>query len=100
MYVGEAVVWLGWELFYGRVAVCAAGTTIVRWEEGRLLARLRRRIPGLPWRQCRAGWALLNTRRDAVSEGKHRSCWPLTLRVRSASIQLVEQLFCNQVVCC
>jgi protein-S-isoprenylcysteine O-methyltransferase Ste14 len=46
MYVGEAVVWLGWALFYGRAAVwaglvivCAAGTAIVRWEEGRLLER-------------------------------------------------------------
>ncbi len=46
MYAGEAVVWLGWALFYGRAAVwaglvivCAAGTPIVRWEEGRLLER-------------------------------------------------------------
>jgi hypothetical protein len=44
MYAGEAVVWLGWALFYGRPAVwaglaieCAAFTGIVRWEEQRLL---------------------------------------------------------------
>jgi hypothetical protein len=99
MYVREAVVWLGWALFYGRAAICAAGTTIVRWEDGAAPGTLRRRIPGPTWRQCRAGWALLNTRRDAVSEGKHRSCWPpLTRRVGSASIQPVEQLFCKQVV--
>ncbi len=46
MYVGEAVIWLGWALFYGRAAVwaglvilCAAGSTIVRWEERWLLER-------------------------------------------------------------
>jgi len=46
MYAGEAVVWLGWALFYGRPAVwtglaieCAAFAGIVRWEEQRLLGR-------------------------------------------------------------
>jgi protein-S-isoprenylcysteine O-methyltransferase Ste14 len=39
MYVGKAVVWLGWAVLHGRAAVCAAGTTMVRWEEGRLLER-------------------------------------------------------------
>jgi len=48
MYVGEAVVWLGWEIFYSRAAVCAAGTTIVRWEEGRLLKRFGDEYRGLP----------------------------------------------------
>jgi hypothetical protein len=42
----EAVVWLGWALFYGRRPVwaalaigCAAFAAIVRWEEQRLLGR-------------------------------------------------------------
>ncbi len=46
MYAGEAVVWLGRALFYGRPAVwagltveCAAFAGIVRWEERRLLGR-------------------------------------------------------------
>jgi protein-S-isoprenylcysteine O-methyltransferase Ste14 len=46
MYVGEAVVWLGWTLFYGSFAVlaglaivCSALATSVRWEELRLLER-------------------------------------------------------------
>ncbi|HEV8279992.1 MAG TPA: isoprenylcysteine carboxylmethyltransferase family protein [Streptosporangiaceae bacterium] len=46
MYAGEAVVWLGWALFYRRPAVwaglaieCAAFSGIVRWEEQRLLSR-------------------------------------------------------------
>ena len=46
MYAGEAVVWLGWALFYGRPPVwaglaigCAAFAGIVRWEEQRLLRR-------------------------------------------------------------
>ena len=46
MYAGEAVVWLGWALFYGRPPVwaglaiwCAALAGIVRWEEPRLLGR-------------------------------------------------------------
>jgi protein-S-isoprenylcysteine O-methyltransferase Ste14 len=46
MYAGEALVWLGWALFYRRPAVwaglaieCAAFTAITRWEEQRLLAR-------------------------------------------------------------
>src|SRR6476660_2496998 len=46
MYAGEAVVWLGWALFYGRPSVwaglaieCAAFAGIVRWEEQRLLGR-------------------------------------------------------------
>jgi protein-S-isoprenylcysteine O-methyltransferase Ste14 len=46
MYAGEAVVWLGWALFYRRPAVwagliiqCAAFAQIVRWEERRLLSR-------------------------------------------------------------
>lgn len=46
MYAGEAVVWLGWALFYGSPAVwaglallCAAWAKIVRWEERRLLER-------------------------------------------------------------
>jgi len=45
MYAGEAVVWLGWALFYRRPAVwaglaieCAAFSGIVRWEEQRLLS--------------------------------------------------------------
>ena len=40
MYAGEAVVWLGWALFYRRPAIwaglaiqCAAFAGIVRWEE-------------------------------------------------------------------
>jgi protein-S-isoprenylcysteine O-methyltransferase Ste14 len=46
MYAGEAVVWLGWGLFYRRPAVwaglalqCAAFAKIARWEEQRLLTR-------------------------------------------------------------
>jgi protein-S-isoprenylcysteine O-methyltransferase Ste14 len=46
MYAGEAVVWLGWALFYGRPPVwaglavgCAAFAQIVRWEERRLVSR-------------------------------------------------------------
>jgi protein-S-isoprenylcysteine O-methyltransferase Ste14 len=46
MYAGQAVVWLGWALFYRRPAVwaglaiqCAASAGIVRWEERRLLDR-------------------------------------------------------------
>ena len=46
MYAGEAVVWLGWALYYRRPAVwaglaiqCAASATIARWEERWLLAR-------------------------------------------------------------
>ena len=46
MYAGEAVVWLGWALYYRRPAVwaglaiqCAASAAIARWEERRLLAR-------------------------------------------------------------
>jgi protein-S-isoprenylcysteine O-methyltransferase Ste14 len=46
MYVGEAVVWLGWGIFYGSPAVweglaivCAALAKIVRWEERQLLER-------------------------------------------------------------
>jgi protein-S-isoprenylcysteine O-methyltransferase Ste14 len=47
MYAGEAVVWLGWALFYGRPPVwaglaigCAAFAGIVRWEEQQLLGRI------------------------------------------------------------
>jgi protein-S-isoprenylcysteine O-methyltransferase Ste14 len=46
MYAGEAVVWLGWALFYRRPAVwaglaiqCAAFAAIARWEERQLLNR-------------------------------------------------------------
>ena len=46
MYIGEAVVWLGWAVFYGSPAVwaglailCAAWAKVVRWEERRLLER-------------------------------------------------------------
>jgi protein-S-isoprenylcysteine O-methyltransferase Ste14 len=46
MYAGEAIVWLGWALFYNRPPVwvglailCAAFPKIVRWEEQRLLER-------------------------------------------------------------
>jgi len=46
IYAGEAVVWLGWALFYGRPAVwtglaivCAGLATIVPWEERLLLER-------------------------------------------------------------
>jgi len=46
MYAGEAIVWLGWALYYRRPAVwaglaiqCAAFAAITRWEERRLLAR-------------------------------------------------------------
>jgi protein-S-isoprenylcysteine O-methyltransferase Ste14 len=46
MYIGEAVVWLGWALFYRRAAVwsglailCVAFAKIARWEERRLLER-------------------------------------------------------------
>ena len=46
IYIGEAVVWLGWALFYSSPAVwaglailCAAGAKIVRWEERLLLER-------------------------------------------------------------
>jgi len=46
MYAGEALVWLGWAMFYRRPAVwaglaigCAAFTVIARWEEQRLLSR-------------------------------------------------------------
>ena len=49
MYAGEAIVWLGWALFYRRSAVwaglaiaCAAFTVITRWEERRLLTRFGR----------------------------------------------------------
>jgi len=46
IYAGEAIVWLGWALYYRRPAVwaglaiqCAGSTVITRWEEQRLLAR-------------------------------------------------------------
>ena len=46
MYAGEAIVWLGWALYYRRPAVwaglaiqCAASAAIARWEERLLLAR-------------------------------------------------------------
>jgi len=46
MYAGEAVIWLGWALFYRRPAVWAglavqwaAFAAIARWEERRLLTR-------------------------------------------------------------
>jgi len=46
IYAGEAIVWLGWALYYRRPAVwaglaaqCAAFATIARWEERQLLAR-------------------------------------------------------------
>jgi protein-S-isoprenylcysteine O-methyltransferase Ste14 len=46
MYIGEAVVWLGWALFYSSVPVwagwailCAGVAKVVRWEERRLLER-------------------------------------------------------------
>jgi len=46
MYAGEAIVWLGWALFYRRPAVwaglaiqCAGAAVIARWEERRLLTR-------------------------------------------------------------
>lgn len=46
IYAGEAVVWLGWALFYGSsrvwagfAIVCAALATFVRWEERQLLER-------------------------------------------------------------
>lgn len=44
MYFGEAIVWLGWALFYksaavftGMLILCAAFSRVVRWEERRLL---------------------------------------------------------------
>jgi protein-S-isoprenylcysteine O-methyltransferase Ste14 len=46
IYAGEAIVWLGWALYYRHPAVwaglaiqCAASTKITRWEERRLLTR-------------------------------------------------------------
>jgi protein-S-isoprenylcysteine O-methyltransferase Ste14 len=46
IYAGEAIVWLGWALFYRRPAVwaglaiqCAGSAVIARWEEHQLLAR-------------------------------------------------------------
>jgi protein-S-isoprenylcysteine O-methyltransferase Ste14 len=46
MYAGEAIVWLGWAVFYNRPPVwvglailCVALPTVVRWEERRLLER-------------------------------------------------------------
>jgi len=46
IYAGEAIVWLGWALYYRRTAVwaglaiqCAASTKITRWEEQQLLTR-------------------------------------------------------------
>jgi len=46
IYAGEAIVWLGWALYYRHPAVwaglaieCAALTKITRWEEQRLLTR-------------------------------------------------------------
>jgi protein-S-isoprenylcysteine O-methyltransferase Ste14 len=46
IYAGEAIVWLGWALYYRHPAVwaglaiqCAAFTKITRWEEQRLLTR-------------------------------------------------------------
>jgi len=46
IYAGEAIVWLGWALYYRHPAVwaglaieCAAVTKITRWEEQRLLTR-------------------------------------------------------------
>src|SRR5215467_3702339 len=48
IYAGEAIVWLGWALYYRHPAVwaglaieCAAVTKITRWEEQRLLTRFR-----------------------------------------------------------
>src|SRR5262249_11438265 len=46
IYAGEAIVWLGWALYYRHPAVwaglaiqCAASTKITRWEEQQLLTR-------------------------------------------------------------
>ena len=46
IYAGEAIVWLGWALYYRRTAVwaglaiqCAASTKITQWEEQQLLTR-------------------------------------------------------------
>jgi protein-S-isoprenylcysteine O-methyltransferase Ste14 len=54
IYVGEALVWLGWALFYatpavwaGLAVVCAALVKIVRWEEPAAPRTLRRRLSGL-----------------------------------------------------
>ena len=60
MYLGEAVVWLGWALFYGSLAVWAglaimyaAFAGIARWEELRLLERSA--ITAHTWRKWCAG---------------------------------------------
>jgi protein-S-isoprenylcysteine O-methyltransferase Ste14 len=46
IYAGEAIVWLGWALYYRRPAVwaglaiqCAGAAAVARWEERQLLAR-------------------------------------------------------------
>jgi len=63
MYIGEAVAWLGWALFYGSPAVwvglailCATLVKVVRWEDRRLLdASEMTTAPTLP--RCPAGSA-------------------------------------------
>lgn len=68
MYAGEAVVWFGWGLFYGRPAVwaglailCGVRATIVSWEERRLLDRFgddyRDYVAEVPRWAARVRWA-------------------------------------------
>ena len=65
MYAGEAVVWLGWALFYGRLAIWAGLAIPVRRLRGDRAVGgaaapgpLRRRLPGLPGGSASLGAAL------------------------------------------
>ena len=94
--------WFGWALFYGRAAVwaglvivCAAGTPIVRWEEGRLLTGgLEPPAFSLP-RKCwwtNPNGALLRSNAEAIANNRCLAALPnpfpgnpIGLQVRSLS---------------
>lgn len=93
MYIGEAVVWLGWALFYGSPAVwaglgilCAAFAKVVRWEERRLLERFgddyRAYLAAVPrWLGRGRGISYTDAaRRNAPPQNYGRRVWPTSIR--------------------
>lgn len=92
-YIGEAVVWLGWALFYGSPAVwaglgilCAAFAKVVRWEERRLLERFgddyRAYLATVPrWLGRGRGISYTDAaRRNAPPKNYGRRVWPTSIR--------------------
>ena len=79
MYLGEAIVWLGWSLFYGRPAVWAGSATlyaglpvVVRWEERGLIDSFgddyRTYLAQVPrWLPTRLIWVLARRSRPACA---------------------------------